>query len=79
MLKKAGRYKADVAQVGAMVQLVTRGLKLGDMTVDTSDEDIDIRVRLPKKDRLLSTLETLRVRTNSWLDSNIKLHHFKTS
>ena len=66
-VEKAGRYKADVAQVGAMVQLVTRGLKLGDMTVDTSDEDIDIRVRLPKKDRLLSTLETLRVRTNSGL------------
>ena len=66
-VEKAGRYKADVAQVGAMVQLITRGLKLGDMTVDTSDEDIDIRVRLPKKDRLLSTLETLRVRTNSGL------------
>lgn len=66
-VEKAGRYKADVAQVGAMVQLVTRGLKLGDMTVDTSDEDIDIRVRLPKKDRLLSTLETLRIRTNSGL------------
>ena len=44
-VEKAGRYKADVAQVGAMVQLITRGLKLGDMTVDTSDEDIDIRVR----------------------------------
>ncbi len=66
-VEKAGRYNADVAQVGAMVQLVTRGLKLGDMTTDTSDEDIDIRVRLPEKDRLLSTLETLRIRTASGL------------
>ena len=66
-VEKAGRYNADVAQVGAMVQLVTRGLKLGDMTTDTSDEDIDIRVRLPEKDRLLSTLETLRIRTQSGL------------
>ena len=66
-VEKAGRYSADVAQVGAMVQLVTRGLKLGDMTTDTSDEDIDIRVRLPEKDRLLSTLETLRIRTQSGL------------
>jgi multidrug efflux pump len=66
-VEKAGRYQADVAQVGAMVQLVTRGLKLGDMTTETSDEDIDIRVRLPEKDRLLSTLETLRVRTSSGL------------
>ncbi|GLQ34727.1 hypothetical protein GCM10007939_10100 [Amylibacter marinus] len=66
-VEKAGRYNADVAQVGAMVQLVTRGLKLGNMTTDTSDEDIDIRVRLPEKDRLLSTLETLRIRTSSGL------------
>ena len=66
-VEKAGRYNADVAQVGAMVQLVTRGLKLGNMTTDTSDEDIDIRVRLPEKDRLLSTLETLRIRTQSGL------------
>lgn len=66
-VERAGRYGADVAQVGAMVQLVTRGLKLGSMRVDTSDDEIDIRVRLPEKDRLLSTLETLRVRTTSGL------------
>ena len=47
-----------------MVQLVTRGLLLDTMRVDTSEEEIDIRVRLPERDRLLSTLETLRVQTN---------------
>ena len=60
---QAGRYGADVATVGAMVQLVTRGLTLDTMRVDSSDEEIDIRVRLPEQDRLLSTLDTLRVRT----------------
>ncbi len=60
---EAGRYGADVATVGAMVQLVTRGLTLDTMRVDSSDEEIDIRVRLPEADRLLSTLDTLRVRT----------------
>ncbi len=60
---EAGRYGADVATVGAMVQLVTRGLTLDTMRVDSSDEEIDIRVRLPEEDRLLSTLDTLRVRT----------------
>lgn len=64
---KAGRYNADVAQVGAMVQLVTRGLRLGDMNIDSSDEQIEIRVRFPEKDRLLATLETLRIRTKSGL------------
>ncbi|ABV92904.1 acriflavin resistance protein [Dinoroseobacter shibae DFL 12 = DSM 16493] len=59
----AGRYGADVATVGAMVQLVTRGILLDTMRVDSSDEEIEIRVRLPEGDRVLSTLDSLRVRT----------------
>ena len=62
-VEKAGRYGANVAVVGAMVQLVTRGLLLDTMSVDSSDEEIDIRVRLPEQDRVLSTLDTLKVRT----------------
>jgi multidrug efflux pump len=62
-VQKAGRYGADVATVGAMVQLVTRGILLDTMRVDSSDEEIEIRVRLPRKDRVLSTLDTLKVRT----------------
>ncbi|OED50917.1 acriflavine resistance protein B [Rhodobacteraceae bacterium (ex Bugula neritina AB1)] len=64
---KAGRYGADVATVGAMVQLVTRGVLLGDMRPEASDEEIDIRVRLPEEDRVLSTLDTLKVRTGEGL------------
>ena len=66
-VEKAGRYDASVAGVGAMVQLVTRGLLLGDMRQETSDEEIDIRVRFPESDRTLATLETLRIRTESGL------------
>ncbi|MAZ21455.1 efflux RND transporter permease subunit [Roseovarius sp.] len=66
-VEKAGRFGADVATVGAMVQLVTRGILLDTMPVETSDEEIDIRVRLPEKDRVLSTLDTLKVRTNEGL------------
>jgi multidrug efflux pump len=66
-VEKAGRYGADVVTVGAMVQLVTRGLMLDTMRVDSSDEEIDLRVRLPEEDRLLSTLDTLRVRTKDGL------------
>ncbi|MBE9477510.1 MAG: efflux RND transporter permease subunit [Proteobacteria bacterium] len=66
-VEEAGRYGADVATVGAMVQLVTRGLLLDTMRVESSEEEIDIRVRVPEKDRLLSTLDTLRVRTASGL------------
>ncbi|KAB7616239.1 efflux RND transporter permease subunit [Amylibacter sp. SFDW26] len=66
-VEEAGRYGADVASVGAMVQLVTRGLLLDTMRVDSSEEEIDIRVRVPEEDRLLSTLDSLRVRTATGL------------
>jgi len=62
-VEKAGRFGADVATVGGMVQLVTRGILLDTMRVDSSDEEIEIRVRLPEKDRALSTLDNLKVRT----------------
>jgi len=74
-VEKAGRYGADVQIVGAMVQLVTRGLLLDTMRVPSSDEEIDIRVRLPEKDRVLSTLDTLKVRT---ADGLVPLSNFIT-
>ncbi|MEW9921420.1 efflux RND transporter permease subunit [Marimonas sp. MJW-29] len=74
-VEKAGRYGADVLTVGAMVQLVTRGLLLDTMRVDSSDEEIEIRVRLPEDDRVLSTLDTLKVRTS---DGLVPLSNFIT-
>ncbi len=66
-VEAAGRYGADVNMVGAMVQLITRGLLLDTMRVSTSEEEIDIRVRLPKDQRVLSTLDSLKVRTRDGL------------
>ncbi|WP_298431160.1 efflux RND transporter permease subunit [uncultured Jannaschia sp.] len=66
-VEKAGRFGANVATVGAMVQLVTRGILLDTMRVPSSDEEIDIRVRLPEEDRVLSTLDSLKVRTQDGL------------
>ncbi len=66
-VQKAGRYGADVATVGGMVQLVTRGILLDTMRVDSSDEEIEIRVRLPEEYRVLSTLDSLRIRTREGL------------
>ena len=74
-VEKAGRYGADVATVGAMVQLVTRGILLDTMRVETSDEEIEIRVRLPEKDRVLSTLDGLKLRTH---DGLVPLSNFIT-
>ncbi|SLN55571.1 Toluene efflux pump membrane transporter TtgE [Roseovarius gaetbuli] len=74
-VEKAGRFGADVATVGAMVQLVTRGILLDTMRVESSDEEIEIRVRLPEKDRVLSTLDSLKVRT---ADGLVPLSNFTT-
>ncbi|MEM6727343.1 MAG: efflux RND transporter permease subunit, partial [Pseudomonadota bacterium] len=74
-VEKAGRFGADVATVGGMVQLVTRGILLDTMRVDTSDEEIEIRVRLPENDRVLSTLDNLKVRTSQGL---VPLSNFVT-
>jgi multidrug efflux pump len=74
-VEKAGRFGADVTTVGAMVQLVTRGVLLDTMRVDSSDEEVEIRVRLPEKYRILSTLDTLKVRTK---DGLVPLSNFIT-
>ncbi|NCX08578.1 MAG: efflux RND transporter permease subunit, partial [Rhodobacteraceae bacterium] len=74
-VQKAGRYGANVATVGAMVQLVTRGILLDTMRVDSSDEEVEIRVRMPEEYRLLSTLDTLKVRTS---DGLVPLSNFIT-
>jgi multidrug efflux pump len=57
------------------VQMVTRGILLDTMRVESSEEEIEIRVRLPDKDRVLSTLDSLKVRTN---DGLIPLSNFIT-
>ena len=74
-VEAAGRYGADVATVGGMVQLVTRGILLDTMRVDSSDEEIEIRVRLPEQDRVLSTLDSLRIPSQAGL---IPLSNFIT-
>ena len=58
-----------------MVQLVTRGILLDRMRVPTSDDEIEIRVRFPEDARVLSTLDTLRVRT---ADGLVPLSNFVT-
>ena len=58
-----------------MVQLVTRGILLDTMRVETSDEEIEIRVRLPEKDRVLSTLDGLKLRTRDGIGALVEFHH----
>ena len=62
-VEATGIYGTDVATIGGIVQLVTKGINLGNMRTEDSDEELEIRVRFPEKDRLLSTIDDLKVRT----------------
>jgi multidrug efflux pump len=59
----AARYGIAPATVGAMVQLVTDGLKLSDFRPAGSDDAVDIVLRLPPDQRTISALDQLRIQT----------------
>jgi multidrug efflux pump len=63
--EEAGRYKAGITSVGAMIQLVTNGVLLGKYRPDDSEDELDIRIRLPKEQRTLDQLKQLRLRTDN--------------
>ena len=64
---EAARFGADISLVGAMVQLVTNGIKIGEYRPDDSDDEIDIRVRYPADSRSLTQLDELRIPTRNGL------------
>jgi multidrug efflux pump len=64
---QAARFGADVSTIGAVVQLVTNGVKVGEYRPDDADEEIDIRVRYPLADRGMMQLDQLRVQTRQGL------------
>jgi len=57
----AGRFGADVATIGPLVQLVTRGALLGTYRPADYDDELEIRFRFPAEDRKLSALDQLKV------------------
>ncbi len=65
--KEAGRYGADILTVGTMFQLVTNGILIGKYRPDNSDDEVDIRLRLPENQRGIDQLDQLRLRTANGL------------
>ena len=61
--EEAGRYQAAIASVGNMIQLVTNGVLIGKYRPNDSDEEIDIRVRLPQEERSLERFDQLKLKT----------------
>ncbi len=71
----AARYGISPSTVGAMVQLVTSGLKLSDYRPAGSDDSVDIVLRLPQEMRTISQLDQLRIQT---ADGAVPLANFVT-
>ncbi len=63
--EQAGRYNASIATVGSMVQLLTNGVMIGKYRPDDSEDEVDIRVRLPKEQRNLDHLDELKLPTSN--------------
>jgi multidrug efflux pump len=63
----AAQYGVGVRELSPYVQLVTDGVKLGTYRPDDTDDELDIRVRLPKPERSFATLDTLRIATSQGL------------
>ena len=65
--EEAGRYNASIPAIGAMIQMVTNGALSGTANPDDSDDQVDIRVRLPEAERSLETLTELKLPTSNGL------------
>ncbi|WP_417774102.1 efflux RND transporter permease subunit [Stappia sp.] len=61
--EQAGRFQASIGSVGSMVQLVTNGVLIGKYRPDDSEDEVDIRVRLPAGERTLDRFDSLRLQT----------------
>lgn len=71
----ASRYGIAPSTVGAMVQLVTGGLKLSDYRPAGADDAVDIVLRLPPDQRTISALDQLRIQT---AEGSVPISNFVT-
>jgi len=65
--EKAARFGADIAVLGQAVRLVTGGIQVADYRPEDADEEVDIVLRFPVRNRSLQQLQSLRVPTNQGL------------
>ncbi|HMS94908.1 MAG TPA: efflux RND transporter permease subunit, partial [Tabrizicola sp.] len=71
----AARHGIAPSTVGAMVQLVTSGLKLSDFRPAGADEPVDIVLRLPSDQRTIAALDQLRIQT---AEGSVPISNFVT-
>lgn len=73
--QEAGRYGANISVIGNAVQMVTNGIKAAEFRPDSSDDEVDIRIRFPREQRSLDQLLQLKINTAQGL---VPLSNFVT-
>lgn len=59
--EQAARFGVDLALLGQGLQLLTDGIRLGTYRPEDADEEVDIRLRLPREQRHLQQLANLKL------------------
>ena len=62
--EKASQYGVETSDIGAAIQFMTSGVKVGEYRPNDADEELDIRIRFPQEERRLDMFENLNVLTN---------------
>ncbi len=63
--QKAAQLGVNVGDVGALVQMLTSGFKVGEFRPDDSKDEVEIRVRFPAEDRTITGINNLNVTTRN--------------
>ena len=65
--QKAAQLGVNVGDVGALVQMLTNGFKVGEYRPDDSRDEVEIRARFPESNRTITGIANLNVTTNGGL------------
>ena len=61
--QKAAQLGVNVGDVGALVQMLTNGFKVGEYRPDDAKDEVEIRARFPQSDRTITGIRNLNVTT----------------
>ena len=65
--EKASLFGVSTTEIGAAVQFLTNGLKLGEYRPEDVDDEVEIRVRYPESERRINQLGQLNIPTRQGL------------
>ena len=61
---KAAKFGADIPTIGNSIGLITSGLTIGSYRPKDIDEELDIVLRYPKKERYIDELDNILINTD---------------